>query len=192
VFCNIPRREQWASANQAYLEALSQDTDLFLAATDNLLALKMTAEKSALKDSLAQARLLLDVKNAGEFLALLRHVGHPAFEKTVTYGCVFYDLLTQIQAQVWRLAEIRSSGLNESLIEPQTKSTNSEHSGSNAGLEVARSVDALMQFSRDAMKSTGKQLAAMMERNVIAMTIASVQISKTAKNEVEVFLRERP
>jgi phasin family protein len=192
VFSIIPRHEQWASANQVYLEALSQDTDLFLAATDDLLALNMTAEKSALKDSLAQAKLLLDVKNAREFLALLRHVGHPGFEKTVTYGCVFYDLMTQIQAQVWRLAEIRSSGLNESLVEPQTKSTNSANSGSNAGLEVARSFDALMQFSLDAMKSTGKQLAATMERNVAAMTTASVEISNTAKNEVEVLLRERP
>ena len=59
-------------------------------------------------------------------------------------------------------------------------------------MEVARSFDALMQFSLDAMKSIGKQLAAMMERNVTAMTIASVQISKTAKNEVEVYLRDQP
>jgi hypothetical protein len=49
-----------------------------------------------------------------------------------------------------------------------------------------------MQFSLDAMKSTGKQLAAMMERNVTATTIASVQISRTARTEVEVFLGERP
>ena len=192
MFCDIPRREQWASANQAYLEALSQDTDLYLAATDDLLALNMTAKKSALKDSVAQAKLLLDVKNAREFLALLRHVGHPGFEKTVTYGSVFFDLMTQLQAQAWRLAEIRSSGLKETLVESQTKSTNSESAGSGAGLEVARSFDALMQFSLDAMKSIGKQLAAMMERNVTAMTIASVQISKTAKNEVEVYLRDQP
>jgi hypothetical protein len=31
-----------------------------------------------------------------------------------------------------------------------------------------------------------------MERNVAAMTTASVEISNTAKNEVEVLLRERP
>ncbi len=174
------------------LEALSQDTDLFLAAADDLLALNMAAEKSALKDSVAQAKLLLDVKNAKEFLALLRHVGHPVFEKTVTYSCVSRDLMTQIHAQAWRLAEIRSSGLNVRIVEPQTKSTDSENSSSNTGLDVARSFDAMMQFSLDAMKSIGKQLAAMMERNVTTMTIASVQISKPAKNEVEVFLRQPP
>lgn len=192
VFSIIPRREQWASANQAYLEALSQDTDVLLAATDDLLALDITAKKSALKDSLARANSLLDVKNARELLALLCHVGRPDFEKTVTYGCVFYDLMARFQTQAWRLAEIRSEGLDEALAEQQARLANSENSAPSAGLDAARSFTALAQFSLDAVKSTGKQLAATMERNVAAMTIASVQISNTAKKEVEVFLRESP
>lgn len=192
VFYNIPRPKQFASGNQSYLEALSHDTDLLLAATGDLLALNITTKKSALKDSLAQAKLLLDAKNARELVALLCRVGSPGFEKTVTYGCVFYDLMAQIQARAWRLAEIRSEVLNEILAEQQTNSTNSENAGSNAGLDAARSFTALAQLSLDAMKSTGKQLAATMERNVAAMTIASVQMSNSAKNEVEVFLRESP
>lgn len=188
MFYMIPRREQWASGNQAYLEALSHDTDLLLSATDDLLALNITAKKSAVKDSLAQARLLLDVKDARELIALLCHVGRPGFEKSVTYGCVFYDLMAQIQTQAWHLAEIRSSGLKEILAEQQIESTNSENGVSNAGLDVARSFAALAQFSLDAMKNAGKQVAATMERNVAAMTIATVQMSNTAKNEVEVFL----
>lgn len=118
------------------------------------------------------------------------HVGRPGFEKTVTYGCVFYDLMAQIQTQAWRLAEIRSSGLNEILAEQQIESTNSENGVSSAGLDVAKSFAALAQFSLDAMKNSGKQLAATMERNVAAMTLATVQMSNTAKNEVEVLLRE--
>ncbi len=192
VLCVNPRSGQWANANQAYLEALSHDTHLFLSAADDLLALNVTAEKSALTDSLAQAKLLLDVKNARELLALFCHVGRPGFGKTVTYGCVFYDLMAQTQAQVWRLAEIRSGGLSESLVEPQTKSANSENCDSSTGMDVARSFGALAQFSLDAMKNTGKQLAAMMERNVAAMTIASVQISDNATSEIEGFLRESP
>ena len=192
MFGIIPRREQWASANQAYLEALSQDTDVLLAATDDLFALDITAKKSALKDSVARAHSLLDVKNAKELLALLCHVDRPGFEKTVTYGCVFYDLMARFQAQAWRLAEIRSEGLNEALAEQQTRFANSENVGPSAGLDAARSFTALAQISLDAMKSTGKQLAAMMERNIAAMTIASLQISNTAKKEVEVFLRESP
>ncbi len=189
VFHMIPRREQWVSGNQAYLETLSHDTDLFLSATDDLLALDITAKKSAVKDSLTQARLLLDVKDARELLTLLCHVGRPALEKTVTYGCVFYDLMAQIQTQAWRLAEIRSQGLNEMLAEQQSESTNSENGVSSAGLDVARSFAALAHFSIDAMKDAGKQLAATMERNVAAMTIATVQISNAAKNELEVLLR---
>ena len=190
MFYVIPRREQWASGNQAYLEALSNDTDLLLSATEDLLALNITAKKSAVKDSLAQARLLLDVKDARELLALFCHVGRPGFEKTVTYGCVFYDLMTRIQTQAWRLAEIRSSGLSEILAEQQIESTNSENGVSSAGLDVARSLAALAKVSLDAMKNAGKQVAATMERNVAAMTIATVQMSNSAKNEVEVLLRE--
>ena len=192
MFYVIPRREQWASGNQAYLEALFNDTDLLLSATEDLLALNITAKKSAVKDSLTQARLLLDVKDAREFLALFCHAGRPSFEKTVTYGCVFYDLMTQIQTQAWRLAEIRSSGLSEILAEQQIESTNSENGVSSAGLDVARSLAALAQISLDAMKNAGKQVAATMERNVAAMTIATVQMSNSAKNEVEGFLGERP
>jgi hypothetical protein len=105
---------------------------------------------------------------------------------------VFYDLMAQIQTQAWRLAEIRSSGLNEIFVDPQALSADSDNPGSNAGLDAARSLTTLAQASLDAMKSTGRQLAAMMERNVAAMTIASVQISNTAKNEVAVFLRDPP
>ena len=64
MLSNIPRREQWASANRAYLEALSDDADLLLSATDDLVALNITAEKSALNDSVALAKLLLDAKNS--------------------------------------------------------------------------------------------------------------------------------
>jgi hypothetical protein len=72
----------------AYLEALSQDAGLLHAATDHLVALNITAKKSALRDSLAQARMLLDAKNARELLTLLCHAGRAGLEKTVTYGCV--------------------------------------------------------------------------------------------------------
>ncbi|HWH49653.1 MAG TPA: phasin family protein [Burkholderiales bacterium] len=192
MFSIIPRQELWASANQAYLEALSQDTDVLLAATDDLLALDIAAKKSALNDGVARANSLLDVKNAKELLALLWHLGGPGLEKSVTYGCLYYDLMARYQTQAWRLAEIRSEGLNEALAEKQTDPANSEHSGSSAGLGVARSLTALAQISLDTMRSTGRQLAAMMESNVAAMTLASVQISKSARKEVEVFLRESP
>jgi hypothetical protein len=81
------------------------------------IALNMTAEKSALKDSLSQAKLLLDVKNAREFLALLRHVGHPGFGKTVTYGCVFYKPNLQIQKipvlmRAWKWRDPSTLGCN--------------------------------------------------------------------------------
>ena len=188
----IPRREQWASANQAYLQALSRDTDSLLAVINDLLALNITAEQSAVNDTLARARLLLEVKNARELLAMLCDVGGPGFEKNVTYGCVFYDRLAQLQDQAWRLAEIRSIGLNEILSEPQTESTKSDTSGSNAALNMARSFIGLAQLSLDTMKGAGKQLAAMMERNVVAMTLASVQMGKTAKTQFESLLRELP
>lgn len=192
MFSITPPQEQWASANQAYLEALSQDTDVLLAATDDLLSLDIAAKKSALKDSLARATSLLDVKNAKELLALLWQVGGPSLEKSVTYGCLYYDLMARFQTQAWRLAEIRSEGLNEALAEKQTDPANSEGSASSVGLGVARSLTALAQISLDTIKSTGRQIAALMEGNVAAMTLASVQISKIAKMEVEVFLRESP
>ena len=187
MFSLIPRHEQWASAKQAYLEALAQDTDVLLAATDDLLALDIAAKKSALNDSLARATSLLDVKNSKEFLALLWQVGGPGFEKTVTYGCLYYDLMARFQTQAWRLAEIRSEGLNDALTEQHP-----EPSAPSAGLDVARSLTALAQISLDTMKSTGRQLAAMVESNVAAMTLASVQISNSAKKEVEVFLLKSP
>ena len=187
---NIPHRDQWARVNRAYLEALSDDTDILLSATDDFVALKISAEKSALNDRVARAKLLLDAKNAREVIALLCQVGRPGFEKTLTYGCVFYDLMAQLQARISRTAEIRSSGLNEILVEQLTKSTNSDNSGFKASSDVARSFIALARLSIDAMKSNGTQLAARMERNVAAVTIASVQISNTAKDAVGVFLRE--
>lgn len=190
MFSITPPQEQWASANQAYLEALSQDTDVLLAATDDLLSLDIAAKKSALKDGLARATSLLDVKNAKELLALLWQVGGPSLEKSVTYGCLYYDLMARFQTQAWRLAEIRSEGLNEALAEKQTDF--SEYSGASAGLGVARSFTALAQVSLDSMRSTGKQFAAIIESNVAAITLASVEIGKTAKKEVEVFLRESP
>jgi len=192
VFPVTPRREQWASAKQAYLEAVSQDAELLLAATDDLLALNITAQKSVLTDSLAQASSLLVARNSRELLAELCRVAPPRLEKTLTYGCVFYDRVAQIQAQVWRLAELRSSGLNEMLAEPQGESVSPETSIPNAGLEAARSFAALAQQSVEAMKTTGRQLAAAMERNIAAMTLASVQLSKTANKELEGFLRGLP
>lgn len=118
--------------------------------------------------------------------------GPPRLEKTVTYGCVFYDRMAQIQAQVWRLAELRFSGLNEILAEPRGESANPEDSAPRASVEAARSFAELARQSVEAMKTTGRQLAAAMERSVAAITLASVQVSNTAKQGIEGFLRALP
>jgi hypothetical protein len=185
-------REQWANAKQAYLEAASQDAELFLSATDDLVALNITAQKSALTESLAQASSLLEVRNSKELLAALCRAAPPRLEKTLTYGCVFYDRMAQMQAQVWRLAELRSSGLSEILTEPPGKSANPEGRQPNPGLEAAKTFATLAQKSAEAMKTAGRQLAAAMERNVAAMTLASVQLGKTANRQLEGFLRALP
>lgn len=192
MFHIIPRRVQWATANRAYLETLSQDAEVLLVAADKLLALTITAEKSALKDSVAQAKLLLDVKNARELGALRRQAGHPGFEKTVTYGCVLYDLMAQIQTQVWRLAELRFRNLDEILAQPHAKFTNPDNSVPNTGQDVTRSFIAFAHFSLGAMKNAGQHFAAMMERNVGAMTIATVKLNNIAQKCDGVFFPGPP
>lgn len=192
MFLVLPLREQWANAKQAYLEAMSQDAELYLSATDDLVALNITAHKSALSDSLAQASSLLEVRSSKEFLATLCRAAPPRLEKTLTYGCVFYDRMTQMQAQVWRLAELRSTGLTEILAEPASESADAEDCPPDQRLQAAKSLAALAQQSVDAIKTTGRQLAAAMERNVAAMTLASVQLGKTANSQLEGFLRALP
>jgi hypothetical protein len=191
MFPFLPLRE-WAGAKQAYLEAVSQDAELFLSATDDLVALNITAQKSALNDGLAQASSLLEVRNSRELLAALCRAAPPRLEKTVTYGCVFYDRIAQIQSQAWRLAELRSSNLNGIFAEPQGEPAEAQACPRNPGLQAAKSLAVLALQSVDALKSTGRQLAAELERNVAAMTLASVQISKTANRQLEGLLRALP
>ena len=108
-------REQLIRAQRASLDALCEDTNLLFAAIGDLIALGMSAKKSALKDSAAETAALLDARDAKDLLTVARDVRHPRLGKAVTYGCVFYDLMAQTQARAWRLAEIRANGVKESL-----------------------------------------------------------------------------
>jgi hypothetical protein len=178
-------REQLIKAQRASLDALSEGTDLLLAAIRDVAALGIRAKKSALQDGMAHTGALLGARNATELLSAAREVRHPQFEKTLTYGCVFYDLVTQTQARALLLAEMRTNRLKEMFVEAsQAPSGSAAAPGSNAALEAVRLLIELGQLSLDAVKTNAREVAAVTENHIAAITLAASEMANRAERNV--------
>ena len=123
--------EQIQAAQKANVETLLAVANAQFAAFEKLANINAGAVKSAFEESIANTRALFGAKDVQEFVTLQNSFAQPAIEKAIAYSKSVYEVATEANSELSRVAERRVGEWNENFVSPVsythlTLPTNSE------------------------------------------------------------------
>ena len=162
--------EQFAAANKASVDALFTVAQAQFAAFERLSALNFNTTKAAFENSVSQAKALMSVKDAQEFASLSANAAQPVLEKAIAYSRNVYEVATQTQAEVTKLAETQAAVMNKSLVALMDKLSANAPAGSDVAVAAVKSAMAATNSAYDSFTKAVKQATDLAEANVTAAT----------------------
>ena len=162
--------EQLQAAGKANVEAMLSVAAMQFAALEKLSTLHADALKSAFQDSVATTRALLGAKDVQEFVSLQNTLAQPAIEKAIAYSKSVYEVATESNAELTKVAEKRVSEWNEGFATSLDKLSRNAPAGSDAAVAAVKSMLAAANSAYDNFNKAAKQATEMAEANVAAAT----------------------
>ena len=173
--------EQIAAANKASVDALFNIAQAQLTAFERLTTLNFNVTKSAFEDGVSQAKALLSIKDAQEFVNLGATAAQPALEKAIAYSRSVYEVATQTHAEVTKLAEAQAAEVNKSVVSMMDKLSKNAPAGSDVAIAAVKSAMAAANSAYDSFTKVVKQATEMAEANVSAATATVVKQASKKK-----------
>jgi|KBSSwiStaDraftv2_1062776.scaffolds.fasta_scaffold132197_4 phasin family protein len=174
--------EQIRVATKANLDAMIEIATAQFAAVEKIANLQAVAIKSAFEDTLANVRSLASAKDPQEFVKLQGSFAQPAYEKAIAYSKGVYEVATQTNAELAKLAERRVAEWNEGVVTFLDKSLKNIPGASDAVVGAMKQAIAAGNTAYENLTKATKQATEMAEANVAAAT-ESVKgfVAKTRK-----------
>lgn len=153
---------QIAEFNQSALRAAIGFAQLSVENAEHLVNLNLDSAKSALEESVAQAKAVATAKDAQQLTALRAQATEASFEKALAYSRSLYELTHQAQAKVVQFAQEQFNAFNRNLIAAMETAeryapVNAEMAAAAAKSSVVASeaaVDAFKRAAHEASRAT--------------------------------------
>jgi phasin family protein len=173
--------EQFQAANKANVEAVLSLAATQFAAMEKLANLNASAIKAAFEDSLANTRALLGAKDVQEFVNLQSTLAQPAIEKAIAYSKSAYEVATEANGELSKMAEKRIAEWNENFVSILDKATKNAPAGSDVAVAAVKSMLAAANSAYDNLNKVAKQATEIAEANVAAASETVKGLSKAKK-----------
>src|SRR3954467_5313134 len=173
--------EQIQAAQKANVEALLAVANAQFAAFEKLANINAGAVKGAFEESIANARTLLGAKDVQEFVTLQNSFAQPAIEKAIAYSKSVYEVTTEANSELSRVAERRVAEWNENFVTLLDKVSKNAPAGSDVAVAGLKCMMAAGNAAYDNMNKVAKQATEIAEANVAAATETVKGLSKAKK-----------
>ena len=173
--------EQFQAANKANVEAVLSLAATQFAAMEKLVNLNASAIKAAFEDSIANTRALLGAKDVQEFVNLQSTLAQPAIEKAIAYSKSAYEVATEANGELSKMAEKRIAEWNENFVSILDKATKNAPAGSDVAVAAVKSMLAAANSAYDNLNKVAKQATEIAEANVAAASETVKGLSKAKK-----------
>ena len=173
--------EQIQAANKATVEALLAVANTQFTALEKLATIQASAVKSAFEDSVANTRALLSAKDVQEFVTLQNSFTQPAIEKAIAYSKSVYEVATEANAELSKVAERRVAEWNENFVTLLDKVSKNAPAGSDVAVAAVKSMLAAANSAYDNLSKAAKQATEIAEANVAAATETVKGLAKPKK-----------
>jgi phasin family protein len=173
--------EQIQTANKTTVEAFLAVANTQFAALEKLASIQASAAKSAFEDSLANTRALLGAKDVQEFVTLQNSFTQPAIEKAIAYSKSVYEIATEANAELSKVAERRVAEWNENFVTLLDKVAKNAPAGSDVAVAAVKSMLAAANSAYDNLSKAAKQATEIAGANVAAATETVKGLAKPKK-----------
>ena len=173
--------EQIQAANKANVETFLAVANAQFAAMEKLATLNASIVKTAFEDSIANTRALLGVKDVQEFVSLQSAFAQPAIEKAIAYSKNVYEVATDANAELSKVAERRVAEWNENFVSLLDKVSKNAPAGSDVAVAAVKSMLAAANSAYDNLTKVTKQATEIAEANVSAATETVRGLAKAKK-----------
>jgi riboflavin synthase len=116
-----------------------------------------------------------------EFVGLQNTFAQPAIEKAIAYSKSVYEVATNTNAELSKVAERRVAEWNENFVSLLDKVSKNAPAGSDIAVAAVKSMLAAANSAYDNMNRVAKQATEIAEANVSAATETVKGIAKTKK-----------
>lgn len=173
--------EQIQAAGKANVETMLAVANAQFAALEKLASLQNNAVKSAFEDSIANTRALLGAKDLQEFVSLQNAFAQPALEKAIAFSRSVYEVATEANAELSKVAERRVGEWNENFVSLLDKVSKNAPAGSDVAVAAVKSMLAAANSAYDNLSKVTKQATEIAEANVTAATETVKGLAKAKK-----------
>jgi phasin family protein len=173
--------EQIQTANKATVEAFLAVANAQFSALEKLANISAGAVKSAFEDSIANTRALLGAKDVQEFVTLQNVFAQPAMEKAIAYSKSVYEVATEANQELSKVAERRVAEWNEGFVSLLDKVSKNAPAGSDVAVAAIKSMLAASNSAYDNLTKVARQATEIAEANVNAATESVKGMAKAKK-----------
>ena len=173
--------EQVQAVGKANVETMLSLAATQFAAMEKLATLNANAVKSAFEDSLSNTRALFGAKDVQEFVNLQSTLATPVLEKAIAYSKSVYEVASETNAELSKVAEKRVAEWNENFSSFLDKAVKNAPAGSDVAVAAVKSMMAAANSAYDNMTKVAKQATEIAEANVSAATETVKGLAKAKK-----------
>ena len=173
--------EQIQAANKANVESLLAVANAQFSAFEKLANISANAVKSVFEDSIANTRALLGAKDVQEFVSLQNAFAQPAIEKAIAYSKSVYEVATEANGELSKVAERRVAEWNENFVSLLDKASKNAPAGSDVAVSAVKQMLAAANSAYDNFNKVAKQATEIAEANVAAATETVKGLTKSKK-----------
>ena len=164
--------EQFATANQANLNAAAGLSQSVFAGFERLVELNMAAGKAAMSESFANMQALMAANSPQDLIAVQAALVQPAIEKSVSYGRHLSDIANSTGAEFTKAVESKIAESEQAVKSLVENSLKNAPAGSDAAVAVIKTAFEASQTAAETLKKVAKQAA---ESAEASMKAASAQ-----------------
>ena len=166
--------DQFSAASKAGLESLFSIAKTGFEGFEKLTELNVATAKALFDEAAANARAVLEVKDAKELINFNAALAQPALEKGVSYGRHVYGIVAESQAALRRAAEEQAALAQKEFASLIDKSLKSAPAGSESAVAAIKSAVAAATSAYDNATKIVKQAVEVAETNFSNATTTAV------------------
>jgi hypothetical protein len=125
---------------------------------------------------------MFGAKDVQEFVSLQNTLATPAIEKAIAYSKSVYEVATEANAELSKVAEKRVAEWNENFSTLLDKAVKNAPAGSDVAVAAVKSMIAAANSAYDNMSKVAKQATEIAEANVAAATETVKGLAKAKKS----------
>ena len=177
-------QDQFSAATKANFESqlalITMLTGKAFESVEKLVELNLTAVKSSMEESTANAKQLLTAKDPQEFIALTASQAKPSAEKAIAYSRHVASIASTAQAEFTRAAEDQIAETSRKVTALVDDVSKNAPAGSENVVSMMKSVISNANAGFEQLSKTTKQAVQTMEANVTSATAQFAQAAEKA------------